>query len=36
MSPRAGNSHQVSGEFPKDHFDLLMGRFPLDMCEGGA
>ncbi len=29
MSPRAGDSHQVGGEFPKDHFDLLMRQFPV-------
>jgi hypothetical protein len=34
MSPRAGDGHQVGGELPKDHFDLLMHRFPLDTCEG--
>ncbi len=36
MSPRAGDSHQVGGEFPKDHFNLLMRWFPLDVCEGGV
>jgi hypothetical protein len=34
MSPRAEDSHQVGGEFLKDHFDLLMHWFPLDACEG--
>jgi hypothetical protein len=36
LSPRAGDSHQVGGEFPKDHFDLLMHLFPLDTYEGGV
>ena len=36
MSPRAGDSHQVGGEFLNDQFYLLMHWFPFDACEGGV
>ncbi len=28
MTPRTGNSHTVGSEFPDDHFDLFVCRFP--------
>ncbi len=28
VSPRAGDSHKVGGEFAEDQFQLLMCRFP--------
>jgi hypothetical protein len=36
MSLRAGDSHQVGSEFPKDPFDLLIRWSPFDTCEGGV
>ena len=35
MSPRTGNSHEVSRQFADDHLDLFMGEFAKDMCEDG-
>ncbi len=37
MSPRAGDSHQVGGEFPKDHFEpcLCVGS-PLTRVRVGC
>ncbi len=36
MFPRARDGHQVGGEFPKNHFDLLMRSFPYDMLRVGC
>jgi hypothetical protein len=33
VSPRAGDSHKVGGEFVEDQFQLLMRRLPLDTCQ---
>jgi hypothetical protein len=32
VSPRAGDSHKVAGEFTEDQFELLVCRFPQDTC----
>ena len=28
VTPRTGNGHEVGSEFPDDHLDLLVCRFP--------
>jgi hypothetical protein len=35
VSPRSGNSHEVSKHFMDDHIDLFMGGFAKDTCEDG-
>jgi hypothetical protein len=33
VSPRAGDSHQVGGEFAEYQLQLLMCRLPKDTCQ---
>jgi hypothetical protein len=35
VSPRTGNSHEVSRKLADDHLDLFMGGFAKDTCENG-